>query len=439
MSTSSGATGTASHRGAQRTSLLRQPGFAWLVSGSFITLLGDQFSLIALPWLVLRISGDPLQLGLVLGAMSVPRAVFMLIGGALVDRHSPKAVLMWSKHACTLLLLALGGLVIADRLTLPALYLLAFGLGLAMAFSIPAGSSMLPHVVPPAQLQAANGILLGLRQLTMFIGPVLAGLTIAGIGASTQASPQSSLGIGVAFLVDAATFALSAFTLSRVRLLASPRRPPQAAGVWRSVADGVATAWNDRDLRSCFLYWGAVALLITGPMQVALPVLASRLPGAGANTLGMLAGAHGAGTLLGMVLAGARPGWRAGTLGATLLLVDALVGLLFMPLGHIDSVGPGLALLLAIGVLGGFMQVAIFTWMQRRVPPQMLGRTMSIFMFIFLGVAPLSGALTGWVMRGVALPTLFIACGAALVAAVGVALCFTRIRHVTDAPRAAAG
>jgi hypothetical protein len=181
-----------------------------------------------------------------------------------------------------------------------------------------------------------------------------------------------------------------------------------------------------------------VALLITGPMQVALPVLASRMPGATANTLGVLAGAHGAGTLLGMVLAGARPGWRARTLGATLLLVDALVGVLFMPLGYIGSVGPGLPLLLAIGVLGGFMQVAIFTWMQRRVPPQMLGRTMSIFMFIFLGVAPLSGALTGWVMRGVALPTLFTACGAALVAAVVVALCFTRIRHVTDAPRQAA-
>jgi hypothetical protein len=426
-------------QGAPGASLFRHRSFAWLVSGSFITLLGDQFSLIALPWLVLRMTGDTLQLGLVLAAMGVPRAVFMLVGGALVDRHSPRQALMWSKHACTVLLLVLGGLVIAGELSLPLLYLLSFGLGLAMAFSIPAGSSMLPHVVPPAQLQAANGIVLGLRQLTMFIGPVLAGLTIAGLeGPGAVGTDTAAFGIGVAFLVDAASFALSAFTLSRVTVRPAPPQPPRRGGVWQCVGEGLSTAWNDKALRSCFLYWGAVALLVTGPMQVALPVLASRLPGATANALGLLAGAHGAGTLLGMVLAGARPGWRAGTMGSTLLLVDLVVGLLFMPMGHIGGVGPGLPLLLAIGVLGGFMQVAIFTWMQRRVPPQMLGRTMSIFMFIFLGVAPLSGALTGWVMRGVELATLFTACGAALVLAVMVAACFTRIRHIDHAPAGAA-
>lgn len=77
-------------RADPRAALLRDPNFRWLTSGSALTMLGDQFTLIALPWLVLQMTGDTLVLGTVLALMSVPRALFILIGGALVDRYSPK-------------------------------------------------------------------------------------------------------------------------------------------------------------------------------------------------------------------------------------------------------------------------------------------------------------------------------------------------------------
>ena len=75
-----------------------------------------------------------------------------------------------------------------------------------------------------------------------------------------------------------------------------------------------------------------------------------------------------------MVVSGARPRLRWVNLGMTILTVDALVGLLFMPMGRISALWQGLALLLAIGLLGGYMQVTVFTWIQRRVAPAMLGR-----------------------------------------------------------------
>ena len=94
-----------------RAALLRNPNFRWMTGGALLSMLGDQFTLIALPWLVLQMTGDTLVLGTVLALVSVPRALFILIGGALVDRHSPKQVLMITKYVNLVLLAVLAGLV----------------------------------------------------------------------------------------------------------------------------------------------------------------------------------------------------------------------------------------------------------------------------------------------------------------------------------------
>ena len=146
----------------------------------------------------------------------------------------------------------------------------------------------------------------------------------------------------------------------------------------------------------------------------------------------MLAGAYGAGTLIGMAACGMRPGWRIGSFGTTILAIDAAVGLLFMPLGSIGAVWQGIALLLGVGALGGFLQVNIFVWLQRHVAPAMLGRSMALFMFIFLGMAPMSSAITGWAMRGVSLQQLFAASGALLVAIVVLTFALSGMRAVAD-------
>lgn len=96
--------------------LLKDRSFRWLLSGAAISMLGGQFTLIALPWLVLKMTGDPFVLGTVLALIGVPRALFILIGGALVNRFSPKKVLMLSKHVNTALLGLLGVLALLGDL-----------------------------------------------------------------------------------------------------------------------------------------------------------------------------------------------------------------------------------------------------------------------------------------------------------------------------------
>lgn len=437
-----------------RAALFKNPNFRWMTGGAFLSMLGDQFTLIALPWLVLQMTGDTLVLGTVLALISVPRALFILIGGALVDRHSPKQVLMISKYVNLALLGALAGLVLAGSLTLWMVYALSLGIGLATAFSIPAGTAMMPHVVARHELQAANGVNLGLRQLTMFLGPLLAGLLIAlfgdasaaraGIDSGQGGARANATGIGLAFALDALSFAVSAWTLSKVQMhgqvqvhggVATPTAPPPA--VLTSVAQGLVHFWRDRELRTCFLYWSAIALFIMGPIHIAIPVLASSTPQLGAAAFGIIVGAHGAGTLLGMVVSGMVPRLRIGSLGMTILAFDAIIGALFMPMGLITAVRQGAMLMLAIGLLGGFMQVSVFTWIQQRVPPALIGRAMSLFMFIFTGLAPISAAITGWLMKSVTLTQLFAASGGTLVVLAALAFVLTPMRRVTDSPAAA--
>jgi len=409
---------------ARPRALLADANVRWLVAGGAVTLVGDQLTLIALPWLALQLSSDPLVLGTVLAVIGVPRALFILIGGAFVDRHTPKNVLMVTKFASAALLAVLAVAVAAGMLTLPLLYLLALGLGLASAFAIPASSSILPQVVPPSQLAAINALFMSVRQASAFVGPLLAGLLIV-VGGSGM-----SWGLAVAFGLDAFSFLFSAWTLAHVATRTLPQPPRQA--VLAAVAEGLRTFWADRELRTLLGYGAAVGLMIAGPLQTALPVLAHSVPTLGAGALGTMAGAHGAGLLVGLAIAGWRPHWRLRSLGVTILAIDAAVGLLLLPMGSVTAAWQGAALLMCIGVLGGYMQVIVFTWLQRRVAPPMMGRAMSVFMFVFVGLAPLSAAATGALLRGVPLTAVFAGAGGLLIAIVAFALLGSRMRRLAD-------
>ena len=419
-----------------RALLFRDSNFRWLLFGGVLSMLGDQFTLIALPWMVLKMTGDPFVLGTVLALIGVPRALFMLLGGALVDRYSPKRVLMLTKYINTALLGTLTLLVLTNSLSIWMVYGLSLAIGLATAFSIPSGSAILPCVVKSEQLQGANSTMLGLRQVTMFVGPLLAGLLIALFGDNTAGAVKDTKGLGVAFLLDALSFAISAWTLAKVTVnwTPAPGHPANPPHLLKSVAENLRFCWDDVVLRTCFVYWAVIALFISGPIQVAMPILATTLDH-GAAAFGILMGAHGAGTLIGMVISGIKPNIRVGSLGMTILVVDGVIGLLIAPIGLINATWLGAVLLLIIGTLGGFVHVAVFTWMQRRVPAHMMGRTMSVFMFIFMGIAPVSAAITGWLMRSATVVEIFAASGALLFGIAVIALIASPMRTVSDRQR----
>ena len=124
---------------------------------------------------------------------------------------------------------------------------------------------------------------------------------------------------------------------------------------------------------------------------------------------------YGTGTLAGMAISVVLPESREGQLGMMALLINGLTGLLLLPIGLARAPWQCALLLGLIGLLGGFIKTAFFTWIQRRVPIEMLGRAMSLFMFIYMGLTPVSAAVTGWLMRGVNASRLFTLCGWSLI------------------------
>src|SRR5260370_12971160 len=142
---------------------VRQPRLPPAVHGQFDLDSGRPVHVVALPWLVLKLTGDPQQLGFVLALMALPLAVFVLVGGAVVDRMSPRKVLLNSRAVNAVLIAILATLVLAGAIQMWEVYLLALGIGLSTAFSYPARPAILPQLLEPAQLAQANPTLMRVR------------------------------------------------------------------------------------------------------------------------------------------------------------------------------------------------------------------------------------------------------------------------------------
>jgi MFS family permease len=186
--------------------------------------------------------------------------------------------------------------------------------------------------------------------------------------------------------------------------------------VFGQVLGGLRNIAADPPLRAFMLYAAVVSIFVTGPTQVGLPVLADTRLDHGATSLGIVLAANGGGMLLGGLLSGVVARLVRGHLGAMILCFDACVGLALVALASVHATWLAAALLASTGLFGGVVQITLISWIQRRVAPNMLGRTMSVLMFTFLGLGPLAAAAAGAVLKAVSLPVLFVASGVALAA-----------------------
>lgn len=402
----------------------------WL--GEWVSLLGDQFHMVALPWLVLQLTGDPLATGSVLAAAGVPRALFMLVGGALTDRLSARTVMLASNLARLVLVGGLAGLVLAAAVQLWMLYAFALLLGLASAFYFPAQSAIVPRLVAKDDLQAANSLVQGTAQLTVFLGPALAGALIALLGGGRH-GPAALQGTGVAFAVDAATFLVSALTLFLIRSEAAVR-PPEGGGeenVLAAIRTGLLAVWNDVPLRVFFLIIAAINFLFAGPFEVGVPVLANSRYPEGVIALGLIISAYGVGSLAGTVLGGVLPRPTPRSFIWFLLVPTAMSGLCLVVIGLAPSAIYGIGAGLAMGLTDGYIVIIFITWLQARTPAALLGRVMSLLMFAAVGLSPLSLVVAGALIR-VDVTAVLVVSGAVLVLLVALAAASPQVRRAAE-------
>lgn len=403
--------------------ILANRNFRLLWIGEGISLLGDQLYLVALPWLVLQLTGNAFAMGTVLALAAIPRALFMLLGGALTDRLSPRLLMLGSNAVRFLLVATLAAVTIGGIVQLWMLYSFALLFGLADAFFFPAQAAIVPRLIGNERLQTGNAIVQGTAQLSMFVGPALAGVLIAVLdgGGATGGVPDR-LGIGTAFALDAASFVASVTALSLMRVGA--KKPPAvgdagARGVMSLIAEGLASVWHDRVLRYYFLLIGAANFLITGPFSVGIPVLADTRYSGGAAAFGVVLSAYGAGSLTGILLAGASRRPPARFFPALLLGLTALMGVCLAVLGALPAITPAAIVAAVMGSAQGYVVIQFVTWLQMRTPAAMLGRTMSLLMFAVVGLVPVSSTIAGALIQ-VSATAVLVGAGALMVLVVAI-------------------
>jgi MFS family permease len=399
---------------------LRTHDFRLLFTGESISMIGSQFTSVAVAWLGYKITGSGLALGSVYIVGGLPRLVLLLLGGAVTDRVAPWRVLTLTNLVFGLTSGTLAMLALSGQIRLWHLYGASLIFGAGSAFAFPATFSILPRTLGEEHLNAGNALMESTNALTSFLGPSLAGIMIAVTG--------RTVGTGIAFTLDASSFLFALLMIllmsPGVRMIyveagATDRRGG-LAGLLVSVHEGLTAAWRDVGLRTFLLLLVVNNLAFYGPFRVGLAALAVHRFPQGAGALGTLYGAWGAGALLGTVTAGFLRGLRR--YGVLMLAGAAIQGTGFVLLGFAPTLVIALALVTMIGIEGGVGNVVFGTWLQMRTPPAMLGRVTSLLGIANVGVIPVSFAVSGALIDLDPVITFVLAGGLVLVVAAGAAM-----------------
>ncbi|HEY4914072.1 MAG TPA: MFS transporter [Candidatus Dormibacteraeota bacterium] len=403
---------TSAPEGAPRPSL-------WSVfsSGSFrklwiataLSLFGDFFSYIALAWLVLQLTGSSLALGTVLVVQAVPRALLMVVGGALADRISPRLTMLGSMGLRAVFVAPLAALVITGHVQMWEVYGISLVLGIVGAFFMPARTSILPKVVADHELEAGNAVLNVTGQASIIVGPVIGGLIV------------SAFGVGWAFAGDAACFAIG---IPFVLWLPATSRADSGAthpdgGLGGQIAAGFRYAWANVGIRVTLIVIAIIDFGANGAIGVGLPTLAHGRFAAGAGGLGILLGAWGVGATAGALGAGFVPPPKR--FGWLIVGLCAWLGVGMVAVGLVPSLVPAALLMAYSGVGTGVVNTYGISWLQRRTDSAMQGRVMSLVMLASIGLTPVAYAVSGAVAQFNPMLLFLIAGGMMLLCAAGTA------------------
>jgi len=274
--------------GLARVGLLRplraSRDFRVLWAGMAVSLVGDGVFLIAIAWTAFSLWNAPGALAVIGMAMTVPMIFCLLAGGAVGDRFDRRRVLIASDLARGAAVIAIAALGFAGALTFPLLAVLAGLYSAAGAFFVPAFDAIVPSLVAPEHLPAANSLDQFVRPIALRLaGPALGGLIVASFGASP------------AFVLDAVTFAASTGAIVAVRT--SLRVHSTAASTRAAIGEGF------RFVRRHVWLWGTLAsaaiayLAFLGPTEVLVPYLVKNVLHASAADLGIVYAAGGIGAL----------------------------------------------------------------------------------------------------------------------------------------------
>ncbi len=411
---------------------LGERNFRLLWTGMTVSLIGDGVLLVALAWKVYELSNRPAAMAAVGVAMTVPHVVFLLLGGVASDRFDRRRLMVASDAVRGAVVAILGVLSVTGNLRLGHILVLVVVFGAATAFFGPAFDALVPDVVSPDQLPQANAIDQFVRPCAHgMLGPAVGGVLIAAGGS------------GLAFLADAATFAVSIAFVIRVRPRVDLETDVEVAadvggtgggGILAEVGEGFRYVRSNGWLWATFVAATFAYLLFMGPVDVLLPYLVKNELHAGPGTLGAVLAFGGLGALTGALVVGGRGLPRR---NMTFVYVTwTLATLVIAGYGLARVPWQAMAVSFAFSAFEAAGTVVWLTTKQLLVPRALLGRVSSFDWFISTGLVPLSFAITAPVAAAIGTRATFVVAG---VVGAAVTLAFLLVPGVRAVEAAATG
>lgn len=400
---------------------LRVRDFALLWAGATVSLMGDGVYVVALAWQVYALSDSPTALSLVGVAWTLPVGLFVLLGGVVSDRFERRRIMIAADVVRAFAAATIGVLSLTGAIELWHLIALAAVFGTGEAFFGPAFTSIVPQIVPRELLLQANSLDQFIRPFAfLMVGPALGGWLVA------------AWGPGEAFILDAATFLVSAMAIFLIRHRRAVHRELEEAGtsMLRELREGLAFVRSHAWLWATLVAAAVFLLAYWGPVEVLVPYLVRNELGGDASDFGLVLACGGVGSILAAVFLGQRGLPRrhitfmylAWTIGSLALVGFGLAGAIWQ--------------MQAISLLeGAFFTAGLVVWgtlVQTLVPNELLGRVTSLDWFVSTSLVPISFALTGPVSAGLGAQTTLIVAG---IAASAVTVAFLFVPGVRDTER----
>jgi len=380
---------------------LRSRNFRLYFTGQTISLIGTWMTRLATSWLVYRLTGSALLLGIVGFSGQIPTFVFAPFAGVWVDRLDRRRVLVVTQFLAMLQSLALAALTLSRHINIQEIIWLSAFQGLINAFDMPARQAFLVQMVEDKQ-DLGNAIALNssMVNLARLVGPSLAGAVIAVSGE------------GACFLIDGISYIAVIASLLAMRLQAGALKPA-VLSMLGQLKEGWAYVSGFAPVRTILLLFAMVSLM-GWPFTVLMPIFAGKVLHGGPHTLGFLMGAVGIGALVSAISLAVRKTVLG--LGRMIPISTACLGVGLILFGMSRVLWLSLLLMLFCGF--GMMQqmAASNTIIQTIVEDDKRGRVMSFYAMAFVGMAPFGSLLAGISAHAMGAPLTVMLSGACCLA-----------------------
>jgi MFS family permease len=365
---------------------LRHRNFRLFFTGQSISLIGTWMTRIATSWLVYRLTGSALLLGVVGFAGQIPTFLLAPFAGVLVDRINRRNLLVWTQVLAGIQSLAMAALTLAGVITIHEIIALAAFQGLINAFDMPGRQSFLVQMVTddngkPDKQDLSNAIALNSSIVNMarLVGPAIAGLVIAAVGE------------GYCFAIDGVSYIAVVISLLMMRVPPSTVQRATAS-MLEQLREGWSYVVNFRPIRTILTLFALLSLMGM-PFVVLMPVFASQVLHGGPHTLGYLMGASGVGALVSALSLALRKSVRGLTSMIQLAAGMFGGGLILFGLSRHLALSLFLMLIVGFGMMQGL--AASNTVIQTLVSEDKRGRVMSYYTMAFVGMTPFGSLLAG--------------------------------------------